>query len=226
MGGATFIDLLGRFNGSFVTASHWDGAFGRPGGFGSQLFSQTSQYVDCGHVPLDSNNWTLAAWLRPSLGATGAIRAIAWNGDGPTLYLQGNSEPFTVDIVHSGSIDLSSPTAQIVASAAWHCVITRSGSNAAIYVNGVQTVASTTFSVTYTADSQFRIGGSSAFGEWMQGNIDDVIALNRGWSADEVRQWYKLSRAGYPGILLRRQAGYAIPASSSRANFLPLLGVS
>jgi hypothetical protein len=217
-GGARWYDLIGSNHGTLTnmttSASGWRGTT-RPGGWGSLQTDGADDYIDCGAVPLDSNNWTLASWITWKV-ANDPLRMIAWHGSGPTIYHSASN----LKIVHGGSVDLSGSAGLSIGVPA-HVAITRSGAVARIFKDGAKIAENLSFAATYTADSSFHIGNSTAFGEAVGALFDDVTCYSRGLSEAEVRSLYDLSRRGYPGVLVRSGWPAATPAEAGTAFVAP-----
>lgn len=183
MAGLHTRDALGRWPGA-LTGTGWSWDVVSPSPRVLRNSGAAGTYVDCGPIPLDSNNWTIASRLRPTFSGASANRCVAWGGAGPTLYRAGTND--FLAIVHSGTVDLTS--SEPLALGEWvSAAITRAGSRARCYKNGKTVASSDAFSVSYTNDTQFRIGNSSSFGEPFPGVYDYVMAWNRGLTDSEIQ---------------------------------------
>lgn len=176
--GTRIMDISGKYDGTLTNmVLPWVGHK-----YGNALnFDGVDDFVDCGSVPLDGNNWTI--FISLSKLETGTFdRIVSWGGDGPTVWSPDTNNG--VSIVHTGTIDLQSTTP--LTNAQTTIAITRSGSVARIFVNGKKVAESASFTATYTQGT-FGIGKSiSAFPEHTKAVIDLVYAYNRGLSPEEI----------------------------------------
>ena len=198
-GGNQARDAMGQWHGTLTSplAQPWvfdSGAHDAPTGpnssphLGNMTYYQDGTngvYVDCGAIPLDGNNWTIAVRLRYINGVAGTKRIVAWHGDGPTLWITGGN---TLGVVHTSTVDLSGSTGSLANGEKYFFAITRSGARARVYMNTALIASDDAFAASYTADSQFRIGGSSAFGEYSNARFEWVGAWRRGLSGSELAE--------------------------------------
>ena len=147
----------------------------------SGTFNGVNSYIDAGNITLDSSNWSIAAWTYRT--TTSYARLVAYHDAGPTLWFDQTSSKF--GLVHSGTIDWQPNCAS--PSAAWcHVVLTRAGTTAKIYKDGVLADTKTDLSVTFTATGVVRIGARPSGGEVWSSALDQVCIWNRAITADEV----------------------------------------
>ena len=84
----------------------------------------------------------------------------------------------------------------------WHYVMTvvdRSSQTMINYVDGQNKCSASTSSVANVNSGQdFRVGILGTQGYYYKGTLDEIIALNRALSADDVRQAYEYGRRTHP----------------------------
>jgi len=171
-------DALGAYNGTDTAMSYAAGKIGNGGSFNGS----TSKIV-LGTVPLDSNNWSMSCWMKPTSVASG--RSFAYYGAGPTFYM--SSGAFWV--AHTGTLDLNFVVT--VATGTWqHMAATRSGSTITAYMDGVQVARNTAFAATFTADTTVQLGISTAYGEPYTGMLDECAIWDHALSATDVAALY------------------------------------
>jgi hypothetical protein len=195
-GGARLLDLANRNHGTLTNGPTWSGQ-SHPGGWGSVLFDGVNDEVTGSTIPLDSNNWTVSAWIMPVAGA-GHRRFLGWADDGPTLNVASGASSWR--IVHALTVDLTASSATVTLGVFQHVVITRSAATARVFSNGVKIGENTSFSATYTANTTFSIG-SRFRGEFTNSFLDDIRFYSRGLSESEVAALYRESLAGHPTTL-------------------------
>jgi hypothetical protein len=149
--------------------------------------NQSGLYIDCGAIPLISDHWTIATSLRLN-SISSYMRIISWGGAGPTLWNEQSTG--RTAIVHSGTVDLQASTQQFFVGEKAQFVITRSGAKCRIYKNAVVIASSDAFAVSFSQDSTFRIGNSSAFNEPADARFDYVMTWQRGLAESEVRDYF------------------------------------
>jgi hypothetical protein len=73
--------------------------------------------------------------------------------------------------------------------------MTWNGANQKIYLNGAEVATgAASFAAIASGTNNVVIGAWSNLTDFQTGPVDDVRILNRAYSADEVRQWYYMSR--------------------------------
>lgn len=204
-GGARLVNLLGGPHGVRTNGPLWRGAQGRPGGRGCLEYDGSDDYVACGTLPASaSNNVTYAAWIYPRSGGGNTFGRIFHQEDTSPGLVMGGAATSVIWAVAGSNV-----TGTVTANAWSHVVGTYDGSAQALYVNGVL-AQSFSIGTTLSAPTDIKIGNRGAADRGFDGFIDDCLLLvGRKWSEAESRQWYSLSRAGYPGIILRREANFS-----------------
>jgi fibronectin type 3 domain-containing protein len=188
--GTTAADSSGTGNVGTITGPTWSTA----GRFGNALtFDGVNDLVTVADAnSLDfTNALTLEAWVRPTaLGnawRTTLMKerpgsdsyALYANGSGGTKVPAG--EIFTTtyrDATASTQLPLGTWT---------HIATTYNGTALVIYVNGTAAGQLLTSGPIVVGTGALRIGGNSIWGEWFQGDIDEVRVYNRALTATEIQ---------------------------------------
>jgi hypothetical protein len=186
--GATTADSSGFGNNALSEGATWTTA----GKYGKALaFNGTNSYVsvpDAASLDL-SNGMTLEAWVQPT-----AVN------DWQTVIMKEN--PSIQDFVYGimantpyggagGWINLgdarSAESASRLPLNTWtHVAATFDGTNLRYYQNGTLVSTTSTPGAMPSSTGVLRIGGDSIWGEWFQGNIDEVRVYTRALSASEI----------------------------------------
>lgn len=198
--GNVFRDLCGRNHGTLTNGPTWQGARGRPGGFGSLELDGSNDYVS---VPTTSaitsitDKFTVAFWVRPTVTGDADRRYVAIGGSNITIRYGFASVAFTtVNISGVGVTDFSSGMS---INNWWHLVLVYDGAAYSLYVNGQQkgsTADSGNVDWSFAADT--ILGAASGGSNPMAGNMDDFMLFN---VAQNPVQLYRESLAGYPNTL-------------------------
>lgn len=220
-GGSRMLDLTGGYNADFGSgkdvATDWVQG-GRPGGWGSIDIDGTNNdqlVVPNANINLGTGARTFSAWFRPDSVASGAVLGKDKTAqEGMIWFPSSGLLKFRLkDGVTTDSVELSG----FVSNTWYHLACTFLPSvYLRMYVNGsleAETTSGVNSSVTTSTDD-FNIGDRSDGTLPMNGKIDDVRIYDRDISAVEVRDYYRLSQQGYPGILnRRRRVTFAPPAA-------------
>ncbi|MFI7639188.1 LamG-like jellyroll fold domain-containing protein [Nonomuraea sp. NPDC049400] len=185
--GATVADSSGKSNTGTLSNATWSNS----GKYGKALsFNGTSAYVN---IP-DSTTlrlttgMTLEAWLNPATGTGYRTALIKQHASGIAYALWANADdnrPYT-EIV-TGTDQGLLGTASLPLNTWTHLTATYDGTTLRLYTNGTQ-VASKAVTGGIRGDAQpLRIGGSSLWGEYFNGLIDDVRVYNRALTAAEIQ---------------------------------------
>lgn len=207
-GSTAFYDLLRRAPGALtnMTASAWR-ATDRPGGWRHVAFDGADDHIQIptGLVPLPQQH-TLAAWVRIDvLGSTYHQFLSCGNYNGELRYDAGNMVLEYVIGRSSAYLSLFYP----LAAGTWYRVVGATDTaSSTLYVNGVQVSQIAASSVTDVVGLE-RIGRRFDDVFPLNGSIDDVGVWSRGLSPAEVGADYRLSSAGYPGVLRRSSRAVA-----------------
>ena len=160
---------------------------------GAVSFDGTNDRID---VPDSSSldltsGMTIEAWVRPTASSsyrtivlkeiTGELAYSLYAADSdhgarPSGWVRINNVSRYVD--GTGSLPLNTYT---------HVAVTFSGSVLAFYVNGVQARSTNVTGNIQTSTLPLSIGGNTVWGEYFQGQIDDVRIYNRALSQSEIQ---------------------------------------
>lgn len=172
----TFVGDPAWVNNSGFHAIEFDGI--------DDLLINSSGFV--GFNPL--NEITLEAWIKPAeLIQTGTIITqqaeydLRYNNARAKFYLKLNGSP----------ISLVAESSAIPAGTWTHIVATYNRSDSNIYVNGELNVQNTSFAgIMDINGANFTVGGSTKYGAYFNGSIDEVLVYNRSLTPSEVRDHF------------------------------------
>lgn len=211
MGGARLVDALNRQHGALISGPKWAG---HSGDRGALLFAAaSSQYVDLGVPSVVTYPFTVTTWFRMAPGLTRWLGCISSTTS--------DNHHFDWGVLDAGGLFIEAKdTASSLVNTTntvddrWYFGALRfvSATNRRVSLN-CGTEAVDTVSVNPVGPNSMSLGvlrRTSLAGPW-NGYIGDTILWNRDLSTTEVRQWYDLSRSGYPGVLMRRQAALRSP---------------
>ncbi len=147
--------------------------------------------IDSVDDDITSTNLTLSLWVKTAQ-ASGQNDLIALNDSA-----SGHPFELYVDTGHPGrydGADLAYPTAPLVADGQWHMLTwVREGTNAIIYVDGVQAV---TYASTFSLSSVTRwsIGqewDDTTPSDFYTGSVDDVRIYSKALTAEQIKEVMK-----------------------------------
>jgi chitodextrinase len=183
--GANVTDSSGSGNNGTTANTTWS----TTGKYGKALsFNGTSSMVtipDASSLDL-SGAYTIEAWVNASvLSGWRTILMKEFNGNfSYALYANTSSNRARAYVGETG---LGVNSAAKLAANAWvHVAATYDGTNNRIYVNGTQSATATVRTTMPNSTGPLRIGGNSIWGEFFQGQIDEVRIYNRALSAAEI----------------------------------------
>jgi hypothetical protein len=184
--GTSTTDASGNGRTGTISGATWS----TQGKFGSALsFNGSSNLVTVADAPALrlTTGMTLEAWVFPTL-ASGVRDVIIKEGPGAdyyNLYARNWHGLPESNVLVSGSNRTAEGPA--LAANAWtHLAGTYDGSAVRLYVNGVL-VATTNFAGSIsTSTGALRIGGNTIWGEYFQGQIDEVRIYNRALTLSEI----------------------------------------
>ena len=183
--GTVVQSAVGSFAGT-VSGATWTAT----GKYGPALsFNGTSAMVtvaDANALDL-TTGMTLEAWVFPT-AATGVRDILIKEGTGVDIYnlYARNGAGQLEATVFAGGANRWATGAVLPLSTWTHVAATYNGTTIRLYVNGVQ-VGTTAFTgVIGTSTGALRIGGNSLWGEFFQGQIDEVRIYNRALTAAEL----------------------------------------
>lgn len=209
IGGNRLVDLCGRNFGT-ISGPTWTSSI-RPKNINTLFFNGTSDYVNIGqpsNLKFGSGDFSYVAWIKTS--STGTFKIIFGESNNNTAerYIFKNNTnklAFFVRDISGNSISIAS-TASISDNKWHHIVGTRIGINAYLYLDGIL-VANNSNGILANTDTSpaanIQIGQRDAVGSNLNwsGNIDDVLAYNRGLSSSEVLQLYNYTSSLYDPTL-------------------------
>ena len=185
--GSTVTDASGNNNTGTITGATWTTA----GRFGGALtFNGTSAMVtvpNAASLQL-TTGMTLEAWVNPSVVASAWRDAIYKGND--NYYLSASSSSSGKPAVGGTFAASSSATfgAAALAANTWtHLAATYDGATLRLYVNAVQVSSMARTGNLAMSTNPLQIGGDSLFGQFFQGQIDDVRVYNRALSVSEIQ---------------------------------------
>ena len=117
---------------------------------------------------------------------------------------QGGARP--LGQVYIGAERNATGTSSLPLNAWTHLSATYDGAVVRLYVNGVAAgTLSIAGSLTASNRGPLQIGGNNVWGEWFQGQIDDVRIYNRALTASELQADMTTAVAAPPPATLRRR---------------------
>jgi hypothetical protein len=212
-GGNTIYDLAGQNH--IRLSSSWSGRawanIPRTGGFG--CFDLGSYNGALALMPGNMPGPTvvgppisLLAWVRPT--ALGAYRwAIEENSAHGGIGIGGAAGSPLAYWWEGSSDEYNFNSGLFLAVNEWALIaVVITPTNATVYrVNptGLSSAVNTKTHTTHTTGGWAFASNPSSTSQFWSGQLDDLSVYNRALSAAEVRQYYDLSRTGYPGMLNR-----------------------
>ena len=187
--GTSASDSSGTGNTGTLSGPTWTTA----GRFGNALtfdgVNDSVNVADANSLDL-TTGMTIEAWVRPT--ALGG----AWR----TAVMKVRPGTMSYSLYANGSSGTKVPTAEIftttyrdtgassqLATGTWtHIAATYNGTTLAVFVNGVQAGQLLTSGPIVTGTGALQFGGNASWGEWFQGEIDEVRVYNRALTAGEI----------------------------------------
>jgi glucose/arabinose dehydrogenase len=188
--GTTVADVSasGR-TGTMSSGASWTTA----GKFGKALsFNGSSGLVSIADAAsLDfTSAMTIEAWVRPTARSnwdTVVMKGYGSTGRAYALYAGDNNGRPTA-AVRINSSERSTAGSSALALNTWSQVaMTYGGGRLRVYVNGVQVATSNVTGTIRTSSDPVTIGGSTVWGRWFAGQIDEVRIYNRALSVTEIQ---------------------------------------
>ena len=184
--GTTMADASGNGATGTINGATWTSQ----GRFGSALtFNGMNDWVtvnDANLLDLTAG-MTLEAWVYPT--ATTGVRDIVVKegaSDIYNLYARNWRGLPEANVLVSGS-NRTAEGAALAANVWTHVAGTYDGTTVRLYVNGVQVASAPVTAPISTSTGPLRIGGNSLWGEFFQGQIDEVRVYNRALSQAEIQ---------------------------------------
>jgi len=196
-----------------ITYSQANGRFGQGAGFNGQT-SGASKIVT---TDTDVDYITLSVWVYSKRSNPGSAKGdIVISKDGVNggsntraygLYFSWNSNVFSINLeIWNTSATGVSVVSNDVSINKWHnIVVTFDGSKVKLYVDGVfknetnlsGTIRNISDKITLGESNENQTGSN---GSAFLGNIDEVIIVNRAWSAEEVKKYYTNSLGRFANL--------------------------
>lgn len=210
--GVVFRDLCRRFDGTIVSGMAWEGAHGRPGGWGCLNCAGAGNYVNVGDRALGTGTaYTLTAWVRASVsadeiffgrdkptGATPRMWQLRFDAAGTIRFIRFNTSNASIGSpVSSGVWDDN----------IWHRVAATTGPlGGTLYVDGKLEGSNVNVATHQDGTGTTAAIGAASSNEPTQtpynGLIDDVrIIAGRAWSAADAAADFLDCIQGCPGTL-------------------------
>lgn len=216
-------DLTRRNPGTLTNGPTWQGARGRPGGWGSLNLNGSTQYVETTAAVLPTAYpMSMSCWFRTT-NATAANRDSFFLGSTTTADqycgFQIGADHKAVYTLH-GSLSCWVTGGVALNDGAWHHLMGTStdATTHSLYVDGKlvsATVLGDGSSGTFPALNVASMGRLNYGGlgiQYFPGDVDDIRVYTRGLSA--AAALYAESLAGYPNALRRvRRAAWSVPAA-------------
>ena len=188
--GTTAADSSGTGNAGTISGPTWTTA----GRYGNALtFDGVNDLVTVADAnSLDfTNNMTLEAWVRPT--ALGNAWRTALMKERPSsisyaLYASGSGgTKVPAGEIFTSTYRLAGASAALTLNSWTHIATTYNGTTLTVYVNGVSAGQLLTSGSMAVGTGALRIGGNTIWGEWFQGEIDEVRVYNRALNATELQ---------------------------------------
>jgi len=203
-GSRTQVDLCQRF--PAVANGGWTGGVGSPlGGLGIGFDGSNDNLTVGNRAGLSvTGDLTIAAWIYPTASPSGTHFGIFTKGPIGTeitysLVLINVSRAPRLARWNSGLGLAEVTSATSIALNTWTRVgVTVVGTTATFYLNGKAGTTGTTRNPAAANTASLEVGGSSNGNNfWYTGSLDDVSLWNRGLSASEMNDDYRLGLARY-----------------------------
>jgi O-glycosyl hydrolase/predicted secreted protein len=189
--GTTAADSSGNGNrGTLVNGATWSTSakFGAAASFDGS--NDRIDVADSNSLDLTSG-MTLEAWVRPTANS-GYRTVVLKEVSGELAY-----SLYAADSDHgtrpsgwvriAGTSRYADGTGSVPLNTYSHVAVTYNGSALVFYVNGVQTRSTAVTGSIMTSTMALRIGGNSIWGEYFQGQIDEVRVYSRALSQNEIQ---------------------------------------
>jgi glucose/arabinose dehydrogenase len=163
------------------------------GKFGNALsFNGSSGLVSIADAAsLDfTSTLTIEAWVRPTSRSNwDTVVAKGYGGSGRAYALYaGDNNGRPAAAVRINSSERSTAGSPALPLHTWsHVAMTYGGGRLRVYVNGVQVGSSSVTGTIRTSSDPLTIGGSTAWGRWFAGSIDEVRIYNRALTQSQIQ---------------------------------------
>ncbi len=187
--GATVADATGRGHTGTLVGATWTPS----GRYGAALvFNGTNARVtvpDAADLDL-TTGVTLEAWVYPSAAGGGAWRTVITKDNAANLsyLLYANTDTNQPGMFVGSTFQQQTTGGATLAANTWtHLTGTYDGATIRLYVNGVQVASRAQTAPMATNNDLLSIGGSSVWGEWFAGRLDELRIYNRALTAAEIQ---------------------------------------
>jgi hypothetical protein len=127
---------------------------------------------------------TLEAWVKPSV-VTSAWRDVIYKGN-DNYFLMATSDRSSMP-VGGGTFGEVNGTAALEVGTWTHLAVTYDGATQKLFVNGVHKSSVARTGTIATSTNPLQIGGDSIWGQFFQGDIDEVRIYNRALTQPEIQ---------------------------------------
>ena len=189
--GTSATDQSGAGNTGAISGATWttDGRYGQ-----ALSFDGINDLVTITDAPsLDlTTGMTLEAWVRPTNLGSDWRTALMKEATGSMtygLYAHGGDSGTKVPVgeIVNGGFRMASGASPLTLNTWAHLATTYDGTTLRLFVNGVQAGQLAIGGSITTSAGALRIGGNNTWGEWFQGDIDEVRVYNRALNATELQ---------------------------------------
>jgi chitodextrinase len=188
--GSTLADISGKGNAGSVSGPSWTTA-GKNGG--ALTFDGVNDLVtvqDSDTLDL-TTGMTLEAWVRPTTTASWRTVVTKEQSNNLVYGLFSNSDgahPSSIVSIGSNLLQDIARGSSPLPTAAWtHVASTYDGSQLRLYINGSQSGSRAVTGAMSNSNKPLQIGGNKVWGEWFQGQIDDLRIYNRSLTQAELQ---------------------------------------
>jgi hypothetical protein len=202
-GGQYWYDLCGKNKGTLTNMTNgygWQGAIGRPGGWGAMRFDGVDDYVSAS-VTL-TGAFTFSCWFNRASAGTFGERILWGHTSSGSTYIADIKN--TSVVVQGDSASAKTFAGFSIANSFWyHIAVTRdSSNNVRVFINSVEsTSGAQSVTPNFTLQVIGRYAANANF--WWQGYMDDIrVYNNRALSATEVAGLYEASKNQYRNEIL------------------------
>jgi chitodextrinase len=186
--GTALADVSGNGNNGTISGATWTTAGKSGGALTFDGMGDVVTIADASSLDLTSG-MTLEAWVRPT--AAGSWRTVVTKEQpGNLVYglFSDSDSAQAAGIVSVGPLqDIVRSTSAPPLSAWTHLATTYDGAYQRLYVNGVAVASRPLTGSMPNSGGALRIGGNNVWGEWFQGQIDELRIYNRALSVIELQ---------------------------------------
>lgn len=217
-GGTQFRDLCGPYHGAFTSMANanngWRDTNSRPGQLAkSVLLDGSAGYMAVGNpaVLRLQKPFSLAGWFRTPRNQSDMavlMHTTAYNSAASQYGLAVQSSG-AIDCERASGGQLISSSGVVLANTWMRGLVVYGTTATTIFVNAVQ-VATGTAVGTLSYSGSLQLGTYVAGGGRFPGHLDDITIWGRALSVQDVADDFRLSRAGYPGVLNRLDVPFLV----------------